>query len=80
MSVELLPSRGTAPKLLQGKVDFVRDLAASGLADAVDLTDGSRGIPLMPPGDFVNVLRQRLGWTRDVGDDLELIPTSRHAT
>ena len=72
VSVELLPSRGTAPKTLQGKVDFVGQLAASGLADALDITDGSRGIPLMPPGDFIGVLRERLGWTE--GDHLELIP------
>jgi homocysteine S-methyltransferase len=72
VSVELLPPRGTAPRTLQGKVDFVAELAASGLADALDLTDGSRGIPLMPPGDFIGVLRERLAWTG--GDCLELIP------
>ena len=79
VSVEILPPRGTAPKRLQGRVDFVGRLAASGLADALDITDGSRGIPLMPPGDFVHVLRQRLGWRADGGDGLELIPhfTSR---
>lgn len=74
VSVELLPARGTAPKTLQGKVDFAAQLAASGLADALDLTDGSRGIPLMPPGDFIGVLRERLGWTAESGDPLELIP------
>ncbi|HIM57291.1 MAG TPA: hypothetical protein EYM39_11345, partial [Candidatus Latescibacteria bacterium] len=74
VSVELLPSRGTAPRRLRSKVDFVRDLAASGLADAVDVTDGSRGIPLMPPGDFINVIRQRLDWNGENGDGLELIP------
>ncbi|MFH1567333.1 MAG: homocysteine S-methyltransferase family protein, partial [Gemmatimonadota bacterium] len=74
VSVELLPSRGTAPGLLQGRIDFVGELAASGLADAVDVTDGSRGIPLMPPGDFINVLRRGLGWTAEAGDGLELIP------
>jgi len=72
VSVELLPARGTAPRTLQGKVDFVAALAASGLAQAVDLTDGSRGIPLMPPGDFIGVLRERLGWNQE--DPLELIP------
>jgi homocysteine S-methyltransferase len=49
-------------------------LAASKLADALDITDGSRGIPLMPPGDFIGVIRDRLGWTKDTGDQLELIP------
>ncbi|MEE2658988.1 MAG: homocysteine S-methyltransferase family protein [Candidatus Latescibacterota bacterium] len=72
VSVEILPSRGTAPGLLQRKVDFVGELADSGLADALDITDGSRGIPLMPPGDFIYGVRQQLGWGRD--DDLELIP------
>ena len=63
----------------RASVDFVGRLAASGLADALDITDGSRGIPLMPPGDFVHVLRRRLGWTAAGGDGLELIPhfTSR---
>ncbi|MDE0026010.1 MAG: hypothetical protein OXP69_16475 [Spirochaetaceae bacterium] len=34
--VELMPPRGVGSVTLQRKVDFVRDLAASGLADAVD--------------------------------------------
>jgi len=72
VSVELLPARGTAPRTLQSKVNFVGELAASGLADALDLTDGSRGIPLMPPGDFIGVLRENLGWS--MADPLELIP------
>jgi 5,10-methylenetetrahydrofolate reductase len=74
VSVEMLPSRGTAPKLLQAKVDFVRELTSSGLADALDITDGSRGIPLMPPGDFIQLVREGLGWTAQTGDGLELIP------
>lgn len=74
VSVEILPSRGTSPAVLQRKVDFVRELAASGLADALDITDGSRGIPLMPPGDFVSVVRGALEWTAETGDGLEFIP------
>ena len=74
VSVEMLPPRGTAPKLLQAKVDFVRDVAASGLTDALDITDGSRGIPLMPPGDFIQLVRETLGWTAATGDAIELIP------
>lgn len=74
VSVELLPPRGTDPKPSQAKTDFVGELAASGLVDALDLTDGSRGIPLMPPGDFIQLLRTRLGWTEATGDRLELIP------
>lgn len=74
VSVELLPPRGTGG--LKSRLAFVAELAASGLADALDITDGSRGIPLMPPADFVQLIRQRLGWTTD---PLELIPhfTSR---
>jgi homocysteine S-methyltransferase len=73
VSVEMLPSRGTAPKLLQAKIDFIRELSASGLTDALDITDGSRGIPLIPPGDFIQLVRERLGWSVQAGDDLELI-------
>ena len=70
VSVEMLPSRGTGG--LKAKIDFVAELAASGLADALDLTDGSRGIPLMPPGDLIGVIRERLDWSTE--DRLELIP------
>ena len=73
VSVELLPSRGTAPKTFAGKIDFVRALAESGLADAVDVTDGSRGIPLMPPGDFIQATRRDLDW-QPGNEPLELIP------
>jgi homocysteine S-methyltransferase len=68
VSVEVLPPRGTAPEPLQGKVEFIRQLAESGLADAVDVTDGSRGIPLMPPGDFIHLARGA------AGNRLEFIP------
>jgi homocysteine S-methyltransferase len=74
VSVEVMPPRGTGPRVIAEKVEFVRALAASGLADAVDLTDGSRGIALVPPGDFAGVLRDRLGWTSETGDLLEIIP------
>ncbi|MDA0321947.1 MAG: homocysteine S-methyltransferase family protein [Verrucomicrobia bacterium] len=79
VSVEHLPPRGTNPKIWSHKVQFVKELSESGLADALDITDGSRGIPLMPPGDFVQVIRDGLGWRDDAGDRLELIPhfTSR---
>lgn len=75
VSVELLPPRGTAPSVIEGKLDFVRALLASGEADAIDLTDGSRGIPLMPPGDFARVIREQA----DPEGKLEIIPhfTSR---
>lgn len=74
VSVELLPPRGTGPRVIDEKIEFVRRLAESGLADAIDITDGSRGIPLMPPGDFAAVIRERLGWNAEAGDGLEIIP------
>ena len=74
VSVEMLPARGTAPKTSQNKFDFVAQLASSGLADALDITDGSRGIPLMPPADFITLIREHLNWTAQSGDGLELIP------
>jgi homocysteine S-methyltransferase len=73
-SVEVLPPRGTDTKAIEARADGIRLLAESGLADAVDITDGSRGIPLMPPGDFIQLIRQRLGWSATTGDRLELIP------
>jgi len=74
VSVEILPARGTSPSVLDKKVKFVGELSESGLADALDVTDGSRGISLIPPGDFIGVIRSRLGWTVETGDGLELIP------
>jgi homocysteine S-methyltransferase len=74
VSVESLPPRGTDEKIIQAKVDLIAKLAASGLADALDITDGSRGIPLIPPGDFIHLIRERLNWTAATGDTLELIP------
>ncbi len=74
VSIEMLPPRGTDGQIIRRKVDFIGELAASGLVDAVDFTDGSRGIPLVPPGDFIHLVRERLGWTAATGDPLELIP------
>ena len=74
VSVELVPPRGTDSKAVQTKLDFVQRVADSGLVDAVDITDGSRGIPLMPPGDFIHLVRHRLGWSDTTGDRVELIP------
>jgi len=74
VSVEILPPRGTSEKVICRKYDFIRELAASGLADALDITDGSRGIPLVPPVDFISLIRREMGWDRDGRDELELIP------
>ncbi len=74
VSIEALPPRGTDEKIIRNKVDFIARLAACGLVDAVDITDGSRGIPLISPGDFIHLIRERLNWTAATGDPLELIP------
>jgi homocysteine S-methyltransferase len=60
--------------VLANKIAFIEELANSGLADALDVTDGSRGIPLMPPGDFITAARDALGWTPRSGVALEFIP------
>jgi homocysteine S-methyltransferase len=74
VSIEALPPRGTDEKIIQNKVDFIQKLAACGLVDALDFTDGSRGIPLISPGDFIHVIRERLNWNAATGDPMELIP------
>jgi len=74
VSIEALPPRGTDEKIIRNKIDFIGKLSACGLVDAVDFTDGSRGIPLISPGDFIHLIRERLGWTAATGDPLELIP------
>ena len=74
VTVEVMPPRSTGTNVLDSKIEFIRDLAASGLADAVNLTDGSRGVPLAPPADFIYALRSRLQWDSDGGDLVELIP------
>lgn len=78
VSVEMIPPRGTGPKQLATKTELVQSLAASGLADAVDVTDGSRGIPLMPPGDFIQSVKE-ISSDRDLARSIEFIPhfTSR---
>ena len=74
VSVELLPPRGTAPRSLQAKIDFIIEMGVTDLADAIDITDGSRGIPLMPPGDFISLARTRIGLAEGDADPVELIP------
>lgn len=71
ISVEMVAPSGADPKALDLRANMVRDLVDGNLADAVDITDGSRGIPLVPPGDLVELIRSRLEW-RD-HDDLEFI-------
>ncbi len=74
VSVELLPPRGTAILGTQEKIAFIGEVGASGLVDAVDVTDSSRGIPLMPPGDFISLTRSSLQISGDNTDPVELIP------
>jgi methionine synthase / methylenetetrahydrofolate reductase(NADPH) len=74
VSVEIVPPRGTSAKAVQSKVDFVGDLVRARLADALDITDGSRGIPLLPPGDFIQLARKNVGWTPESADAIEFIP------
>jgi homocysteine S-methyltransferase len=50
---------------------MVSEIVDEGLADAIDITDGSRGLPLVPPGDLVELIRARLGWRDE--DKLEFI-------
>ncbi|MBM3934311.1 MAG: hypothetical protein FJ319_08430 [SAR202 cluster bacterium] len=66
----MLPPRGTGEKVVKSRIDAIAALAASGLAEAVDITDGSRGIPLMPPGDFISLARRGLG---DAAAGIEMI-------
>ncbi len=79
VSLEILPPRGTDEHVIDNKIGFIAEYAASGLIDAIDITDGSRGIPLVTPGDFIHLIRDRLHWTAETGDPIELIPhfTSR---
>ncbi len=78
VSVEMIPPRGTGPKQLQTKASLVQMLAASRLADAIDVTDGSRGIPLMPPGDFIQSIKEKSASGRAVqyGTDTQTTPDS----
>lgn len=74
VSLEVLPPRGTDERIIHRKIDLISNIAASGLVDAVDFTDGSRGIPLITPGDFIQRVRSYLGWTESTGDLIEMIP------
>ena len=71
ISIELVAPNGSDSKALDLRASFVQQIVDEGLADAVDITDGSRGIPLVPPGDLVELIRNRLNWR--YGDQLEFI-------
>jgi homocysteine S-methyltransferase len=71
ISVEMVAPTGADPKALNLRARMVRDFVDEGLADAVDITDGSRGLPLVPPGDLVELIRRKLDW-RDQ-DKIEFI-------
>jgi len=71
ISVEIVAPVGAESKALDLRAKMVSQLVEKQLADAVDITDGSRGMPLVPPGDLVELIRQKLAW-RD-GDRIEFI-------
>ncbi|HIF71391.1 MAG TPA: hypothetical protein EYQ61_02340 [Dehalococcoidia bacterium] len=71
ISVEMVAPTGADPKALDLRARMVREFVDEGLADAVDITDGSRGLPLVPPGDLVELIRRRLGWQDE--DEIEFI-------
>jgi homocysteine S-methyltransferase len=71
ISVEIVAPSGSDSKALDLRARFVQEVVDEGLADAVDITDGSRGLPLVPPGDLVELIRNRLDWSS--GDQLEFI-------
>ena len=79
ISVEMLPPKGISETDLGNKTELVRTLEATGIADAVDITDGSRGTASLPPSDFIRAIREQLEWNSNRKDKLELIPhfTSR---
>ncbi|NQW19619.1 MAG: homocysteine S-methyltransferase family protein [Chloroflexi bacterium] len=71
ISVEMVAPTGADPKALDLRARMVQEIVDEDIADAVDITDGSRGLPLVPPGDLVEIIRNRLEW-RD-NDQLEFI-------
>ncbi len=71
ISVEVVAPAGTEPKALDLRAKMVKQLVEEGLADAVDITDGSRGMPLVPPGDLIELIRHALNWHDN--DELEFI-------
>lgn len=71
ISVEMVSPSGVDSKALELRAKMVARIVEGGLADAVDVTDGSRGIPLIPPGDLIALIRRQLGWHER--DELEFI-------
>jgi len=71
ISTEMVAPTGTDQKALDLRARMVKDIVDEGLADAIDITDGSRGLPLVPPGDLVELIRKKLGWQDE--DKLEFI-------
>jgi len=65
VSAEMLSIGGGDSVALKRRIEFVRRCHSEGLADAIDITDGSRGIPLIPPGDLIELIRNDLDWSDD---------------
>ncbi|MDA1280163.1 MAG: homocysteine S-methyltransferase family protein [Chloroflexi bacterium] len=72
VSVEIVAPTGADMKALDLRANTVGQIADERLADAVDITDGSRGLPLVPPGVLVELIRQKLNWKDR--DRVEFIP------
>jgi methionine synthase / methylenetetrahydrofolate reductase(NADPH) len=72
ISTEMVAPTGTDQKALDLRARMVSEIVEEGLADAIDITDGSRGLPLVPPGDLVELIRGKLGWQQGE-DKLEFI-------
>jgi methionine synthase I (cobalamin-dependent)/5,10-methylenetetrahydrofolate reductase len=71
ISTEMVSLTGTDQKALGLRSRMVSEIVDEGLADAIDMTDGARGLPMVPPGDLVELIRARLGWRDE--DKLEFI-------
>ncbi len=71
ISVEMVAPTGTDLKALDLRARMTQEIVDEGLADALDITDGSRGLPLVPPGDLIDLIRRKLEWTGE--DRLEFI-------
>jgi len=72
ISVEVVAPTGADSAAIDLRAKMIQQLVDEDLADAVDITDGSRGLPLIPPGDLVELIRRRLDWREE--DKIEFIP------
>jgi methionine synthase / methylenetetrahydrofolate reductase(NADPH) len=71
ISVEIVAPTGADSAAIDLRARMIQQFVDEGLADAVDITDGSRGLPLVPPGDLVELIRRKLDWREQ--DKIEFI-------